>query len=306
MIYAIGLDSDRTFRHFISVGERRGMEVKSINLRAVIEEGSWRLAIPDDGDSSITISGRQLALDPRASYYCRIMDLSTVQTELVLAFRWRGLIAALMAWLDHIPGKVINRPSSGSNNFTKPLHEYALQSYGFNVPPSLTSSNSEQLATFVATEPAIVKPASGVRADSRLVHAEEFASFHPLQGPVHLQRYIAGADVRAHVVGDHVHAELIRSVKIDYRRSLEVPTEFTSFELPDVLNAQLIRITKQLGLTFAGWDFKLADDGTYWCLEVNPMPGYDGYDHRLGNRISDSLFDQLTAPNPISADYFIH
>lgn len=59
MIYAIGLDSDRTFRHFISSSTRRGIEVQPINLRAVVQEGDWRLVLPDDGLSWLTICGQK-------------------------------------------------------------------------------------------------------------------------------------------------------------------------------------------------------------------------------------------------------
>jgi hypothetical protein len=201
MIYVIGIDSDRTFRHFISETVERGIEVQAINLRDVILTGEWRLTLPDDGFSWLSIGEKKYELDPQGSYYCRIIDLSTVQSELTQAMRWRGLVAALSSWLEHIPGTVINRPGGRSDNFSKPLHEYSLQSWGLKVPPTITSSNPEFLADFARKGITIVKPASGIRADSRIVKAEEFQDFHPDQGPVHLQRYVAGADVRAHVVG---------------------------------------------------------------------------------------------------------
>ncbi|AUT01398.1 hypothetical protein CLI64_13895 [Nostoc sp. CENA543] len=298
MIYAIGIDSDRTFRHFIRQTHQRGIEVRAINLREVILSGDWRLTLPDDGMSWVSVGDKKLPLDPNGAYYCRIIDLSSVQSDMAMAMRWRSLLAALCVWLEHIPGVVINRPGGRTDNSSKPLHEYSLQSWGFNVPPSLTSSDPELLAAFASFGKTIVKPASGIRADSRLVTPEEFFDFHPSQGPVHLQRYVAGADVRAHVVGDQVHAEIINCPQIDYRRSYQ-EAQYSPWELPDALNKQIIQATAAFGLQFAGWDFKVTEDEQYWCLEANPMPGYDGYDIRADGKITESLLALLTQQNTV-------
>ncbi|MFF4040284.1 hypothetical protein [Streptomyces sp. NPDC001816] len=61
----------------------------------------------------------------------------------------------------------------------------------------------------------------------------------------------------------------------------------------------MVRHTADLGTAFAGWDFKVAGDGTYWCLEVNPMPAYDWYDRRLGGAISASLLGLLRGGPPV-------
>ncbi|MBH8565533.1 hypothetical protein I8748_25720 [Nostoc sp. CENA67] len=294
MIYAIGIDSDRTFRHFVRQTARRSVELQAINLREVIVSGDWRLALPDDGMSWLSVGDKKYPLDPHGAYYCRIIDLSSVQSDMVAAMRWRSLLAALCVWLEHIPGVVINRPGGRTDNSSKPLHEYSLQSWGFNVPPSITSSDPELLATFASVGQTIVKPASGIRADSRLVEAEEFLDFHPSQGPVHLQRYVAGADVRAHVVGDQVHAEIINCPQIDYRRSYQ-QAKYSPWQLPESLTTQIIQATAAFGLQFAGWDFKVTEDNQYWCLEANPMPGYDGYDIRAEGKITDSLLALLQA-----------
>ncbi|QLE57058.1 RimK family alpha-L-glutamate ligase [Nostoc sp. TCL26-01] len=304
MIYVIGIDSDRTFRHFVRETTKRSIAVQAINLRDVILTGDWRLALPDDGLSWLSVGDKKYQLDPHAAYYCRIIDLSTVQSDMALAMRWRSLLAALCSWLEHIPGVVINRPGGRADNFSKPLHEYSLQSWGFNVPASLTSSDGELLAAFASVGKTVVKPASGIRADSRLVTAEEFVDFHPSQGPVHLQRYVSGADVRAHVVGDQVHAEIINCPQVDYRRSYE-EAKYSPWQLPESLSQQIIAATAAFGLQFAGWDFKVTEDHQYWCLEANPMPGYDGYDIRDQGRITDSLLALLTQQNP-SVKQFYH
>lgn len=292
MIYAVGVDSDQTFLYFLAEATKRGIEIQPINLRAVILVGDWRIAMPDDGRSFVTVSEQKIELDASAAYFCRLIDLASMQPDLLSAMRWRNLLAALAAWLEHIPGTVINRPGSYCDNGCKPLHEHSLQRYGFNVPSSLTSSDPARLVAFASEAPTIVKAVSGVRANSRLVEAEALRDFHPLQGPIHLQRYVAGADIRAHVVDTSVYAELIRAHDVDYRSS-DQELEFSPWTLPTSLTELLVSATAAFGLTFAGWDFKLSEDGQYWCLEANPMPGYNGYDRRLGGQITEALLNHL-------------
>lgn len=298
MIYLIGLDSDRTFCHFARVAKDLGTDLQIVNLRAIAQNGDWSFQVPVDPGNPyqnwVYDGQQQIFLDSNAAYYCRLIDLSAVQPEAALADRWRGLIMALGVWLEQVPGKVVNRPGFRSDNNSKPLHELCLQYYGLRVAASLTSSDGAQLYDFAQAQPTIVKAISGIRADSRLVEAEEFVHFTPEQGPVHLQKYIAGDDVRVHVVGDRYVAERVHCPTVDYRRDHHLSEYFPHHPLPEALAAQLIRATKAFGLSFAGWDFKLTESGEYYCLEANPMPGYDSYDRRCDHKITQLLIEHLT------------
>jgi hypothetical protein len=296
MIYAIGIDSDQTFRYFVTQAALRGVEIMPINLREVIS-GGWRFAIPDDGSTWVRQTDPQeVLLDPQAAYYCRIIDISSAYVQIADAVRWRSLTVAVSSWLEHIPGNVVNRPGViPGDNSSKPLHEFHLSRLGFEVPQSITSSDPVELRRFASEGKTIVKTVSGVRANARLVDPAEFEKFDPCQGPVHLQRYVRGVDVRAHVIGSAVHAEQIRSQQVDYRAASRHAREFSPYNVSDGLSQKLIEATARLGLGFAGWDLKVEESGRLWCLEANPMPGYDGYDRRLGGAISASLFQLLSS-----------
>jgi glutathione synthase/RimK-type ligase-like ATP-grasp enzyme len=305
MIYLIGLDSDRTFCHFTQVATELGVDLQIINLRAIVQEGDWSFQVPvapqNPYSAWVNDGQHQIFLDPKAAYYCRIIDLSSVQIEAALANRWRAFVTAISVWLEQIPGKVVNRPGFRSDNNSKPLHELCLQYYGFQVAASLTSSDGARLYDFAKAQPTIVKAISGIRADSRLVEAEEFVTFIAEQGPVHLQEYIAGDDVRVHVIGDQYIAERVHCPTVDYRRDHELSEYFPLHRLPEPLAAQIIQATKAFGLTFAGWDFKLTPEGEYYCLEANPMPGYDGYDRRCDHKVTQVLIDYLSAGEAFSS-----
>ena len=107
-----------------------------------------------------------------------------------------------------------------------------------------------------------------------------------------VQRMIEGDDVRVHVVGDAVIACRFSSTTIDYRSDREATREITG--IPAALASLLVARTAEQGLAFAGWDFKLDRDGTYWCLECNPMPGYSFYDRVCDGAVSDALIKLLS------------
>ncbi|MFF9765586.1 RimK family alpha-L-glutamate ligase [Streptomyces sp. NPDC014636] len=291
MIYALGLAMDGTLTHFTA---RAAADVTLVDLGELAADGAWRLSLPDDGDSWLLAGDQRHDLRPGDGYYCRLADLSALEEDPVRRVRWRGLMASLTAWLDTAPGVVVNRPGTAGDNGSKPLHEVTLARLGFTVPESLTSSDPGRLRAFAAAGPAIVKALSGVRADSRPVSPEEFDAFVAHQGPVHLQRYVAGSDVRVHVCADAVHAEEAVSTAVDYRTAPPEDIDFRPHELPAALATSLTARTRELGLAFAGWDFKRDAEGTYWCLEANPMPGYDWYDRRAGGAITASLAHLLT------------
>jgi glutathione synthase/RimK-type ligase-like ATP-grasp enzyme len=293
MIYAIGLASDGTLGHFTREAAQRRIPVTLIDLDAVVSAGDWRLAIPDDGESWITTGEQRFDLGTADAYFCRIADLSPLETDEARALRWQCLTTALACWLDGVPGTVVNRPSIRSDNGSKPLHELTLLRRGFAVPDSVTSSDPGRLRAFAATGPTIVKAVCGARANSRLVGPDAFDGFIPPQGPVHLQRYVPGVDVRAHVCGSRVYAERIVSSVVDYRTAAPDQVSYAPCELPGDVADRLIACTRESGMAFAGWDFKVDDDGRHWCLEVNPMPGYDWYDRRCDGAISGALLELL-------------
>jgi hypothetical protein len=157
---------------------------------------------------------------------------------------------------------------------------------------SVTSCCCETLRAFVRVGPAISKTVCGIRADTEIATEAEFAAFDPASGPVHLQRQIMGADARIHVIGDRLIAQRVSAGGVDYRREGRL-NELQLFEPPVFLRTLLIEGTRRLGLHFAGWDFKIDENDTYWCLEVNSMPGFSSYDEHCDGAISKALLQYL-------------
>jgi hypothetical protein len=292
-VYAMGIDKDPGFVYFLQEALRQGADVCPINIKAVVHDGAWRFSIPDDGGSFMSVGDNRIELDPQASYYCRIYDLAAKQPSQQDRARWQNFISGVYAWLEVVPGIVVNRPNAAIDNFVKPLHEHHLASHGVRVPESLTSSRKDALIDFCERGPTIVKSVSGARSDAVILTPALLETYEPRQGPLHVQRLVGGFDVRAHVVGSVVHAEKIVSPTVDYRSARGTNT-FCAHILPDTLQEILVVATRSFGLTLAGWDFKVDSAGTYWCLEANSLPGYFNYDRRCNGAITISLLNLLT------------
>ncbi|MDH7975195.1 hypothetical protein QH494_23675 [Sphingomonas sp. AR_OL41] len=284
-IYAVGLGTDKTMQHFVAAaGATAPVELIDMN---VMFDHPWRFALGADGPEALC-PGAFGRLDPEASYYIRPVDLSPVLMA-PWSSRWRAMLAGLSAFLESAPGRIANRPGGHTHNGSKPLHEYWLSQQGFDVPPAIASSARDALAAFAAEhDGAICKSLCGVRGTARLVQPADFADFDPRQGPVHLQRRIVGDDVRVHLIGTVAHGERIVSQGIDYR-DRAVESDHMPIDVPPALVARMAESAAVMGMAFTGWDFKIDRDGRWWCLEVNPMPGYDGYDRRSDGAITRTL-----------------
>ncbi|WP_182903500.1 RimK family alpha-L-glutamate ligase [Microbispora sp. H10830] len=288
-IHAVGVSVDTTLRRFIERAVATGHEVVFVDLHQIVRH-PWRFVL-EPGDESAILhddAGRALPLPRDGRYYARVVDLSPVLPA-GEGRAWRHLVDALLAYLDSIPGPVVNRPGAQSHNGTKPLHEWWLSARGFLVPASLTTSSPDRLRSFLSRRgPAIVKAVSGTRGVAQLVRPGDLADFEPAAGPVHLQEWIDGFDVRVHLVDGQAFAERIDSDSVDYREK-DATTRHRAVDVPTTLVSLMDGAAKEMGLLFTGWDFRVDHAGRWWCLEVNPMPGYGSYDRRCAGAISAAL-----------------
>ncbi|GAA0572811.1 hypothetical protein GCM10010172_66740 [Paractinoplanes ferrugineus] len=288
-IHVIGTDTDTTTVHFAQRAHAAGHRVEFVNLRAVVRH-PWHFEL--DGWNGVahlrSRAGVEHHLPGDGSYYARVVDLSPV-LDPDEGPAWTRLVMGLTAFLDAARGTVVNRPSGQAHNGSKPLHEWWLARQGFLVPPSRTTSDRERILDFLDRHgPVIVKTITGVRGAAQLVDAGRFASFDASQGPVHLQRRIEGFDVRVHLVGGEAFAERIDGAVVDYRtRGADITHR--PVEVPDELVVRMRSAAETMGLAFTGWDFRVDAQDRWWCLEANPMPGYDWYDRRCDGAISAAL-----------------
>lgn len=288
MIYAIGLGTDKTMQHFLAASADQA-QVTHIDMNEAFY-ADWCFALEESGPSAR--SSQFGELDPQAGYYVRPVDLSPVLIQ-PWDNQWRAMLAGLSSYLECVSGRVVNRPGGHTHNGAKPLHEAWLQQRGFDIPLAITTSDKERIKGFIAEHGEVIcKSLCGVRARARLVSLKDFDDYRSSQGPVHLQHRITGDDVRVHLVGEHAHGERIRADGIDYR-DRDVDSVHEPISVADDLVSRMCESARNMQLAFTGWDFKIDSEGRWWCLEVNPMPGYDSYDRRCGGAITRSIVSWL-------------
>jgi hypothetical protein len=288
MIGIAGTKADPVMVHFAARCVLGDVPFAVLDLMETSAAGDWRLSTPPD--SADFVSGAErVRLADLTGLYIRPIYLGRTPQH---AARWHGLMEGLGAWVDEAGLTVVNRLGSHQLNGYKPAHYAWLSARGLLVPPSLLSADPRRVREFIGGGRAVVKPVCGTRATTREIRPGDLGRLADSQGPVLVQRLIEGDDVRAHVVGDAVIACRFSSTTVDYRSDREATKEV--LDIPSDLASLLVARTAEQGLVFAGWDFKLDQDGTYWCLECNPMPGYSFYDRICAGAISDALIKLLS------------
>jgi glutathione synthase/RimK-type ligase-like ATP-grasp enzyme len=275
--------------HFAAHCVAGGIPFAVLDLMETVASGDWRLSVPPDPADFVT-GAETVRLADLTGLYIRPIYLGRTPSD---AACWHGLMEGLGAWMDEAGLTVVNRLGAHQLNGYKPAHYAWLSAHGLLVPPSLLSADPRRIREFIGGGRAVVKPVCGTRATTREIGQDDLGRLARSEGPVLVQRMIEGDDVRVHVVGDAVIACRFSSTTIDYRSDREATREVTG--IPAALASLLVARTAEQGLAFAGWDFKLDRDGTYWCLECNPMPGYSFYDRVCDGAVSDALIKLLAA-----------
>jgi hypothetical protein len=282
-----GSKADPVMVHFASRCVRRDVAFAVMDLVDLAARGDWSLSVPPRvGD---VVGGAEVVRPGELTgIYVRPIYLGRTPGE---AARWRGLLDGFTGWLDETTLPVVNRPHHNQLNSYKPAHYAWLSANGLLVPPSLMSTDLGRLKDFVSGGRTVVKPVCGTRAITREIDVADLDRVPRHDGPVLVQRLVPGDDVRAHVVGAEVVACRFTSSAIDYRSDRRARR--IRVDVPSDLATLLVEKTAAQGLVFAGWDFKVDADGTYWCLECNPMPGYSFYDRVCDGAVSDALIRYL-------------
>lgn len=193
---------------------------------------------------------------------------------------------------------VINRPSGGRSNWSKPFQLRLIAAAGFSVPYTLVTTDPAAARAFLAEHKRIVyKSVSGVRSIVARLHLADTDRLNDVAtGPVQFQRWIDGGDVRVHIVGDGWFATSVDSVVDDYRYASREGADvaMAPIDIPSKLGNRLVALTQRLGLLVSGIDLRVTANDEWFCFEVNPSPGFTFYEDATGQPIAEAIVDLLT------------
>lgn len=240
----------------------------------------------------IAIDGRRVPLENISAMYFRPEPQPEVRPVPAGA-----CLLAVAAFLDAV---VVNRPAVGRANLTKPFQLAAIAEAGFTVPPTLVTTDPHVARQFLTRHGRVVyKSISGIRSIVGAIDASDAERLGGVcTGPVQLQRWIEGIDVRVHVVGERWFATAIQSAAIDYRYAGRTGDDVTivATDIDGALGQRLVALTRGMGLLVAGIDLRVTADDEWFCFEVNPSPGFTFYEDATGQPIAAAIADLLMRP----------
>lgn len=248
----------------------------------------------DDG-LVLVVAGREVPVEEVRGVYLRPYDLGDA-VDAAERVRLTRLALDLREWAETAPPsvRVVNRPSAGLSNHSKPRQSRVIDAVGFAVPETLLTTDPDAAAAFVAQHGrAIVKSISGTRSIVRtLAPGDDFTAVRWC--PTQLQRFVPGTEYRVHVVGERLFTHRIRTEAVDYRYggfSLEPA------DLPGAVAERCRALTGALGLELAGIDLRFGEDGRWYCWEVNTSPAYTCFDS--GDRVIATALAEHLAGTPV-------
>jgi hypothetical protein len=203
------------------------------------------------------------------------------------------------AFLTGFTGSFISDPIRTSLGENKIIQLQAAQKIGFRIPKTLISNSTAEVLEFCSTLPGqkvVAKALGHTRklTDARILHSDELNHAEVALVPTIFQEYITGRrHVRVNIFGDRIIAVDIYSDKVDWRR--ELPERLAVSPVPPLLERQLIKLTKHLGLEMGVVDLKIAENGDVVFLEINPQGQFLFLEPLTGVPFTDIFVDFLLA-----------
>jgi hypothetical protein len=308
VILLAGIPSERPLALVAEALEASGADHRVLDQRRA---GAANLALDiadaDRGGAiagTLTIDGESLPLAAVTAIYLRLMDdaalpgIARSPLDSTERIHSRRLHELLHSFADIAPGRVLNRPSASASNHSKPFQAQAIRLAGFDIPETLITNDVAAAKEFIERAwseggDVIYKSVSGIRSIVRRVAKPDLERLDRIRWcPTQFQRYVAGTDIRVHVVGRSALAAAIESEATDYRyaaRDIGVEPDIHACELPPDVRGRCIALAERLDLPLAGIDLRRTPEGRHVCFEVNPSPAFSFYEERAKLPIADCI-----------------
>jgi Glutathione synthase/Ribosomal protein S6 modification enzyme (glutaminyl transferase) len=299
MILLAGIPSEAPMAMVANALEDLGYPYMTWNQRRVAES-CLDFEIKNGAiEGTLTLDGTSVNLNSITGVYVRLMDDSQLPElrDLPGDAQERNYSRAqhegLLVWLNLATARVANRPAANASNCSKPWQTRLIDTIGLRTPETLVTNDPTAVCQFRQQHGELIyKSASACRSvvktfcdnDERRLDAIRWC-------PVQFQRRVRGCDVRVHVVGSEVFATRIDSSAVDYRYATRdgLDAKLVPFELSPELADTCRTLSNALDLPFAGIDLRIEEDGSAWCFEVNPCPGFSYYESHTGQPIAAAV-----------------
>ncbi len=254
----------------------------------------------------IRIDGQEFDLSEFDGVYLRIMDYHSLPERREGSLQFVGREAAdksflihqhFLHWSDVARCRIMNRPAAGLSNISKPYQSQLIARCGLRVPPTcVTNVAAEALACKRQWGSLIYKSVSSARSIVKELQGADMLQLDRIRYlPTQFQQKLVGVNIRVHVAGDALFATRAETEVVDYRYAGREggSLELTAFDLPEPVRRQCFAVSEALGLPLCGIDLFLHEDGTYYCFEANPAPGFSFFQESTGQNIAGAIVSWL-------------
>jgi RimK family alpha-L-glutamate ligase len=208
-------------------------------------------------------------------------------------------------WIEDRGVLVVNSPRTIERCVDKFYTTALLHDAGLPTPETVVCEQTDEaLAAVRAMGECIIKPIFGslghgmVRVDEPEVARRILRSLDQTRTVFYVQKAIdhGGRDIRVFVVGGAVLGAIERRApEGEWRTNVAIGGSATSFELPDEWAQLAVRAANAVGADYAGVDLLPSRDGQVFVLEVNGIPGWEGFQQATGIDVAGAIVGQLVA-----------
>lgn len=307
MILLWGVPSESPMTLVAEAAERLEVPYTVLSQR---EAGHAGLRFSFDGGSlqgELEIRGRRLDFAEIDGLYLRCMEPSLLPENRQLAgagmdetgARARSLMfhASLFELVELLPWRVMNRTAAMASNLSKPYQMQRIAESGLPVPETLVTNSPEAARSFHDSQRRLIfKSISSVRSIVQELTGPRLGQLDRIRAlPVQFQQLLTGSEIRVHVAGDEIFAAAINSPALDYRYAGRdgQEVEMQACELPGPIRQRCFQLSRALQLPLCGIDLKRTADGSHYCFEVNPSPGYSYFQENTGQDIAGGIVRYL-------------
>ncbi|MDH3671364.1 MAG: 30S ribosomal protein S6--L-glutamate ligase [Gammaproteobacteria bacterium] len=162
--------------------------------------------------------------------------------------------------------------------------------------------DTDDLMALVDGAPLVIKLIEGtqgkgvVLAETRNAAESVIDAFRGLRAQFLLQEFIkeaGGADLRCLVIGDRVHAAMLRQAKEgEFRSNIHRGGSASIVRITPEERSTVVRAAQIMGLNVAGVDIMRSNHGSV-VLEVNSSPGLEGIEGATGKDVAGAIIEFL-------------
>ena len=208
-------------------------------------------------------------------------------------------------WIEDRGVIVVNSPRTIERCVDKFYTTALLHDAGLPTPETVVCEQTDEAIRAVgAMGDCVIKPIFGslghgmVRVSEPEVARRILRSLEQTRTVFYVQKAIdhGGRDVRVFVVGGAVLGAIERRApEGEWRTNVAIGGLAMRFDLPDEWAQLAIRAAVTVGADYAGVDLMPSRDGRVFVLEVNGIPGWEGFQKATGIDVAGAIVGQLIA-----------